>query len=157
MKIADLLPQSAQFPAANFPQYVLSNRQLVLAFDASTTEECFWAFSAPSGITAPYTAYIGYTMSGATSGNVQLQLALEAVSDGDALNINTTDSFDSYNTVTSAVPGTAGYLEVAPIVLSGVDSIAAFDYVRVRFRRNSVGNTATGDLYHRVISIYDSR
>ncbi len=143
-------PESAHYPATNFPALLLSNRRPVLAFDASTSETAYWTFVAPQGITGTLTAVISYAMASATTGGVAFDVALEAISSGDALDTDATTSFDSVNTGTdAAVPGTAGYMEQISITLTNADSIAAADLVRVSVAR-AVANgadTATGDCY----------
>ena len=145
-----LTPEGAHYPATNFPALLLSNRRPVLAFDASTSETAYWTFVAPQGITGTLTAVISYAMASATTGGVAFDVALEAISSGDALDTDATTSFDSVNTGTdSAVPGTAGYMEQISITLTNADSIAAADLVRVSVAR-AVANgadTATGDCY----------
>jgi predicted RecA/RadA family phage recombinase len=147
---AVLLPEAAHYPATNFPALLLSNRRPVLAFDASTSETAYWTFVAPQGITGTLTAVISYAMASATTGGVAFDVALEAISSGDALDTDATTSFDSVNTGTdAAVPGTAGYMEQISITLTNADSIAAADLVRVSVAR-AVANgadTATGDCY----------
>ena len=155
---AVLLPEAAHYPATNFPALLLSNRRPVLAFDASTSETAYWTFVAPQGITGAWTAVISYAMASATTGGVAFDVALEAISSGDALDTDATTSFDSVNTGTdSAVPGTAGYMEQISITLTNADSVAAADLVRVSVAR-AVANgadTATGDCYVFAIEIRD--
>ena len=145
-----LTPEGAHYPATNFPALLLSNRRPVLAFDASTSETAYWTFVAPQGITGTLTAVISYAMASATTGGVAFDVALEAITSGDALDTDATTSFDSVNTGTdAAVPGTAGYMEQISITLTNADSIAAADLVRVSVAR-AVANgadTATGDCY----------
>ena len=145
-----LTPEGAHYPATNFPALLLSNRRPVLAFDASTSETAYWTFVAPQGITGAWTAVISYAMASATTGGVAFDVAVEAISSGDALDTDATTSFDSVNTGTdSGVPGTAGYMEQVSVTLTNADSIAAADLVRVSVAR-AVANgadTATGDCY----------
>ena len=58
-----------------------------------------------------------------------------------------TESYDTANTVTDTVPGTAGYLAEASITMSNTDSLAANDLVTIKFYRdaNAGGDTASGD------------
>jgi hypothetical protein len=154
-----LTPESAHYPATNFPALILSNRRPVLAFDASTSETAYWTFVAPQGITGAWTAVISYAMASATTGGVAFDVALEAITSGDALDTDATTSFDTANTGTdSAVPGTAGYMEQVSITLTNADSIAAADLVRVSVTR-AVANatdTATGDCYVFAVELRDA-
>ena len=151
-------PLSAEFPASNYPQLTLSNRRPVLAFDASTSETCYWTTVIPQGWTAPATAVISYAMASATSGGVAFDVAVEALTSGDATDTDATTSFASVNTGTDAgVPGTAGYMEQISVTLSNLDSAAAGDLVRISLARNvaHATDTATGDAYVFALEIRD--
>ena len=145
-------PVSAEFPSTNYPQITLVNRRPALAFDASTDEACYWTGIAPQGITGTLTAIITYVMASATSGAVGFQAQLEAVTDGDATDLDATTSFDTVNNSSSTtVPGTAGYIDQISITLTNADSIAAGDYFRLSINRDADGSaitdSATGDAY----------
>lgn len=152
-------PTAAEFPATNFPAFLLSNRRPVLAFDASTSETAYWTFVAPQGITGTWTAVISYAMASATSGGVAFDVALEALTTGDATDTDAATSFDTANTGTDAgVPGTAGYMEQISVTLTNADSITAGDLVRVSLAR-AVANgsdTATGDAYVLAVELRDA-
>lgn len=156
---AILTPEGAHYPATNFPALLLSNRRPVLAFDASTSETAYWTFVAPQGVTGTWTAVISYAMASATTGGVAFDVALEAITSGDALDTDAATSFDTVNGGNdSAVPGTAGYMEQISITLTNADSIAAADLVRVSVAR-AVANgadTATGDCYALSVEIRDA-
>ncbi len=143
-------PYSAEFPASNFPELTLVNRRPVLAFDASTDETCYWTFIAPVGLTGAITVHAFCIMASATTGNVILQGALEAVTPADATDLDSTTSFATINSSSAtAVEPTAGYLFEVSITMTNTDSIAAGDYVRLSINRDADagGDTATGDLY----------
>ena len=63
---AVLLPESAHYPATNFPALLLSNRRPVLAFDASTSETAYWTDSGVPG-TAGYMEQVSVTLTNADS------------------------------------------------------------------------------------------
>lgn len=152
-------PLSAEFPASNYPQLTLSNRRPVLGFDASTSETCYWTTVIPQGWTAPATAVISYAMASATSGGVAFDVAVEAITSGDAVDTDAATSFDTVNTGTdSAVPATAGYMEQISVTLTNLDSAAAGDLVRISLARNvaHATDTATGDAYVLSIEIRDA-
>ena len=155
---AILTPEGAHYPATNFPALLLSNRRPVLAFDASTSETAYWTFVAPQGVTGTWTAVISYAMASATTGGVAFDVALEAITSGDALDTDAATSFDTVNGGNdSAVPGTAGYMEQISITLTNADSVAAADLVRVSVAR-AVANgadTATGDCYCFAVELRD--
>ena len=147
---AILTPEAAHYPATNFPALLLSNRRPVLAFDASTSETAYWTFVAPQGMTGTWTAVISYAMASATTGGVAFDVAIEALSSGDAVDTDAATSFGTVNGGNdSGVPGTAGYMEQLSITLTNDDSIAAADLVRVSIARDvaDAADTATGDCY----------
>lgn len=154
-------PNSAEFPAANFPQLTQTNQRPVLGFDAATDETCYWTGVAPQGLTAPITAIISYVMASATSGTVGFQVAIEAVTDGDATDLDATTSFDAVNnSASTTVPGTAGFLDQISITLTNNDSLAAADYFRLALNRDADGSaiadTATGDCLVLAVEFRDS-
>ncbi len=152
-------PLSAEFPASNFPQLLLSNRRPVLAFDASTSETAYWTLVAPQGLTGTITAVIYYAMASATTGGVAFDVALEAITSGDATDTDTATSFDTVNAGNDGtVPGTAGYMEQLTITLANADSVAAADLVRVSVARDvaDAADTATGDCYLLAVEIRDA-
>lgn len=149
-------PNAAEFPAANFPQLLLVNRRPALAYDAGTNETAQWTAVAPQGITTPLKALIYYVMASATSGDVDVDGAIEAVTDGDETDLDAGDSFDSVNSVdNTTVPGTAGYMDVIEITLTNADSIAAGDYFRLRLTRDAASDTASGDMYVLAVELRD--
>lgn len=94
-----------------------------------------------------------YYFTGATSGNISMEVYVEAVTDADTVDLDSASSFDTVNPgspVATAVPATAGYLDVLSITLTNKDSVAAGDYVRFAVRRDSddtTNDTAGGDVY----------
>lgn len=152
-----LTPQSAEFPASNFAAHTLVNRRPALAFDAATDETVYWTFIAPQGITGTITVVVSYVMASATTGAVYFQAALEAITDGDATDLDATTSFDTANTGSATVPATAGYVDQISITMTNADSIAAGDYVRLSLNRdaNNASDTATGDAYVLAVELRD--
>lgn len=151
-------PFSAEFPASNYPQLTLSNRRPVLGFDAATDETAYWTSIAPQGLTGTITVVITYAMASATSGNIYWQAALEAITDGDATDTDSTTSFDTANSGNGAVPGTAGYIDQISITMTNADSIAAADYFRLSVNRDAdnASDTATGDAYLLAVELRDA-
>lgn len=150
-------PLSAEFPASNFAARTLVNRRPALAFDAATDETAYWTFAAPQGLTGTITVVISYIMASATSGSVYFQAALEAVTDGDATDLDAGTSFDTANSGSGAVPGTAGYLDQISITMTNADSLSAADYARLSVNRDAdnAGDTATGDCYVLAVELRD--
>ena len=145
---ATLLPESAHFPTTNFPASTVTNIRPVLWFDATTSETAYWTLVAPQGITGTLTLVITYLMASATTGGVAVDVAVEAVTSGDAVDLDAGTSFDAVNAASdAAVPGTAGFMEQITVTLTNADSIAAADYVRISIARDvaDAADTATGD------------
>jgi hypothetical protein len=93
-------------------------------------------------------ADIFYMMASATSGKVDFDVLVEAITTADALDLDSASSFDSANSGDQAVPSVAGYLGQVTITLTNKDSVAAGDYVRIRLERDAddaTNDTATGD------------
>lgn len=143
-------PYDAEFPATNFPALEQSNRRPILWFDASTDETCYWTEIAPQGLTTPITIVIHYKMASATSGAVGFQAQIEAVTPGDPTDLDATTSFDTVNnSLSTTVPGTAGYENTISITMTNNDGIQAGDYFRLALTRDADGSaitdSATGD------------
>ena len=153
-----LSPYSAEFPATNFPQLLLVNLHPVLAFDTTTSETAYWTAIIPQGWTGTVTAVISYMMASATTGGIAFDVAVEAVTTGDALDLDAATSFDTVNGGSDAsVPATAGYMEQLSITLSNLDGAAAADLVRISLARDvaDAADTAAGDCYVLSVEIRD--
>lgn len=157
-----LTPESAQFPSTNFPQLVTihsTERIFVLAFDPDTAETCYWRTIVPAGWTGTITAVVTYCMASAVSGKVDFEMQVQAVSDGDSLDIDTNTNYDTANTITApTVPGTAGYIDQFTITLTNQDSAAAGDWITFALKRDATdgtNDTATGDCYVLSVEIKD--
>ena len=142
--------------STNFPQLQLVNRRPVLSFDAAANETAYWTAVVPQGWTGTITALIYYIMASATSGDVDIDVAVEAVTDADALDLDATTSFDTVNsTDNTTVPGTAGYVDVVSVTMTNNDSSAAGDYIRFSLARDAVSDTGAGDMHVLVMEIRD--
>lgn len=153
----NFLPFGAEFPASNFPQLLTVNNRPALAYDASTNETAQWTFVAPQGLAGTLHAKIYYIMASATSGDTDWDASLEAVTDGDATDLDAGDSFDTVNSVdNTTVPGTAGYLDMIEITLTNADSLAAGDLARLKLTRDAASDTASGDAYVLAVELTDN-
>jgi len=149
-------PQAAEFPASNYPALNMVNYRPVLAYDATTNETAYWTSIVPQGWTGTITAHVYYMMASATTGDIDWDVAVEAVSDADALDLDATTSFDTANsTDNTTVPGTAGYMDVVSITLTNNDSSAAGDYIRFSLTRDAASDTSAGDAYVLALEIRD--
>lgn len=161
--ITSLSPLNAEFKSSTFPAVGrtsdASGARPYLGFDATADEAAYFTFIAPQGLTTPISAVATYAMASATSGNVIFDVAVEAITSGDAMDTDSTESLDTVNTAAAdAVPATAGNAKQVSVTLTNNDSIAAGDMVRVRFRRvgSSGSDTATGDANLYALEIRDS-
>ena len=143
-----LLPENAAYPATNFPQFKYdAQRRPVLSYDTATSETAYWTAVIPQGWTGTVVAVISYKMASATSGGVAFDIAVEAVTSGDAVDLDAGTSWDTVNAGNdAAVPGTAGYMEQLSITLTNLDSAAEADYVRFSVARDVAdgADTAAG-------------
>lgn len=134
--------------ATNPPGFGVFNSKPRALFDASTSETMHWTFRMPSDYASAPVLKLQYSMASATSGTIEFEAAIMAVSDGDAAAVDT-DSYDTANTGSATVPGTAGYLDEVSITMTNADSLAAGDWVALRLSRDAddgSNDTATGDL-----------
>jgi hypothetical protein len=121
---------------------------LQAAFDASTIEILNWSFRMPADYASALVMKVPYKMASATSGGVAISVYVDAVTPGDAQDVDA-DGFSTINTATDAtVPGTAGYLDEISVTVTNADSVAAGDTCVVRLQREvaDAADTATGDM-----------
>lgn len=144
--ILSFTPAQAEFPTSGGAEYSIQNNTLVVAFDGGTNEKAVFSALVPQAYAAgALTAYITYRMASDTSGDIDWDVEVEAVSDGEAGNA---DSFDSVNsTDNTTVPASIANIDVVGVTLTNKDSIAAGDMARFRVTRDAVSDTATADAY----------
>lgn len=121
-------------------------------FDDSTAEGVYWVFRLPTDYSSTPVLKLQYTMASATSGTVEFEVSVWAVSDGED---GDTESYDTANTGSETVPGTAGLTSEISISLSNNDSMAAADLVHIKVFRDAddgTNDTASGDLELRAVS-----
>ncbi len=157
-----LTPEGAQFPSASFPQLLTihsTERIFALAFDAAAVEGCFWRTIVPQGWTGTLTAIITYCMASATSGLVDFEVSVQAISDGDAVDIDASTSYDTPNGIAApTVPATAGYIDQVTCTLTNNDGSAAGDWITFKLERDAddaTNDTAAGDCYVLAVEIRD--
>jgi hypothetical protein len=147
----EFFPESAHFPAANFPQlvsYPSATNRLGLAFDATNQETAYFTFVMPQGVVGALSLILHCFAASAVSGGVVFNAAVEAITPADAFDVDSGVSFDTANVSAAVtVPATAGYMFAVPIPLVTVDTIAAGDYARLAIARvpANAGDTAAGD------------
>jgi hypothetical protein len=154
-------PEGFVLPASAHPDRGVVQGRSYLAFDVSTVETArSKAFRMPAAYTGSGTlkAAIQYAMASATSGKVDFEVAVEALTPADAVDTDAAESFDTANAGNQTVPGTAGYLGELIITLTNKDSVAAGDYVRITIERDAddgTDDTASGDARVYSVTIYE--
>ncbi len=151
-----LTPESAHFPASNFPALSAINLRPVLLFDAAADETAYWTFVAPQGLSGALSAKVHYICANATSGTAAWQAALEAITPGDAFDLDAGTSFDTQNGNTGTVPATNGYEEMVSIPLTNDDGIAPGDLVRLAINRDVSGDSVANDLALLLVEIQEA-
>ena len=141
------------FDATNSAGIVFENSIVHVVFDAATAEGIYWVFRMPSDYSSAPLLKLVYSMASATSGTIEFEASIWAVSDGED---GDTESYDTVNTGTETVPGTAGLTSDLSITLTNADSVAAGDLIHIRLFRDAddgINDTATGDLELRAASL----
>ena len=162
------------FPSTSFvPAYSTSGPSLInhgvglsspagrigLAFDASSDESASSPmFVFPSEYTGSGTlkAAICYYTASATSGDVAFIAALEAITDGDSIDMEAAAGTDlSPSALTKTVPGTAGHPDILTFTMTAKDSVAAGDICRLLIVRDVSEDGVSGDVYIASVSLYE--
>ena len=137
---------SAQMQIKQSSGAVPSPRWVEWLFDATTDEHIVCSFIMPQDYVSAPVLKVQFKMTSATSGNVIWVCQVMAVTPGDATDVDA-ETFAAANSVTEAVPATAGYLDEASITLTNADSVAAGDRVTLLLFRDAdnVSDNAAGD------------
>lgn len=155
-------PYSAEFDDATFPPLLHvdtgASRRPALAYDASTNEFAIWTVKAPANWDpSTLTAIITYIMASATAGDVDVDVYIEAISDGDAVDLDAGDYFGAVNsTDNTVVPATAGFPDMITVTLTNHDGSVAGDLLRFKVVRDAVSDTAAGDMHVLNVEIIDA-
>ncbi len=127
-----------------------------LSYDSDNTNVALWQFRMPTDYSSAPISKIGFTMLTATSGKVDYEVYVMAVSSGDSQNI-VSASFDAANEIVAGttVPGTAGFYKEISMTLSQDDSMTAGDLVFIRLHRDhddadDTAVEASEVLYHQI-------
>lgn len=87
-----------------------------------------------------------------------LEMSLEAITTGDAVDLGAGRSFDSVNRFEVDPPGTAGYVTKTTVALPNADDVLAGDMVQLHIQRNhdDAEDTAVDDIYVRTVELWES-
>lgn len=143
-------PTDAILPASNYPQFVARNAHLVLAFDTTTQETCYFEGIMPQNYanTTGVTIILWWMAATATSGTIGYGVTFERMDAGTDLDA---DSFATEQGTAAAVTvsGTSGQPLSQTVTCAkgstGMDSVVAGDVFRLRVRRDVANDTAAGD------------
>ncbi|MCK5603616.1 hypothetical protein KAR91_17150 [Candidatus Pacearchaeota archaeon] len=142
------VPVQSEPPTSNAATRDYRNVHPVLDFDDTTNESAVFSAVLPRNYAGGgITAYIHYSMSTATTGDVDWDLAFERI--GDQQQDVDTDSFAAVNSVdNTTVPGTSGLVDIVNITFTDgadMDSVAVGELFRIKLNRDAASDTATGD------------
>lgn len=156
--VIPIFPVQAQFPASNFPTWIRRNNRLLLAFDDTTAQTCYFPILLPSAYNSGgLTVKVHYSMTSATSGDVDCDVAIERIGD-QQLDVDS-DSFAAANVVdNTTVPSTSGLVDVLTITFTDgadMDSLAAGEYGRISVSFDSAG-TASGDIELHLVTLEET-
>lgn len=142
-------PTAFVTPSSNYPKFNVGQNGDYLEFNKDTTQTAYSRrFICPAGYTGLGTLKADIAFySDATSGNVDWEVAVEAVAAGEALDLSAASSFAAASAVNAAVNGTAGRLVIATVTIANKDSLAAGYMTRfsiVRDADDGTNDTANG-------------
>lgn len=164
------LPEMAQLPSSNAAAWINRNVNspiMMLAFDDTTNQSAIFKglmpqqygvqdtqINNPTGITV----YIHFAMATATTGDVDWDIELERIGDGQQ-DIDS-DGFAAANSVdNNTVPATAGHVSIVNVTFTDgvdMDSIESGETFRLRITRDASSDTATGDAQLHAIEIRET-
>lgn len=153
-----LTPLAAELPATNYPQIAVVNDRPVLAFDTTTSETCYWTVAAPQGLSGALSAVIHFFGNAAGTNGAAFDVALEAITPGDATDLDSATSFDTVNGGNAALPATQGHQTSVSITLTNADSAAEGDYVRISLARDvaDANDTFAADVFVTLVEIREA-
>lgn len=148
----DLPPANAEFKSNAYPDFAASSdasgARRYLAFAPTGDEAAYWSFVVPQGAVAPYAAVLSIALATATSGNTNWDVAVEAITPGDAVDTDATESLAVVNVSGNvAVQSVAGYQQAITIPLTNNDDMQPGDRCRLRLRRILATSNAAGNAH----------
>lgn len=152
-----LLPYSIDYSQNGAVLGINAGVRPYVDYPNSSTPAAAWTMVAPQGLTTPLSLVVTWSCTG-TSGNVQFNAQVGAVSDGDVISMNGTTDYDTANSGSSAaVPGTANRPKQSTITLTNNASVAAADIMRILLTRyNSVSGNTSGNVWVYSVELRDA-
>ena len=157
--LCQFFPSDNEPPSSNYATLDLRNNHPVLDFDASTNEDAVFSGVMPEHYDGGgLTVEIHYSMTSATSGDVDWDVSIERI--GDQQQDVDSDSFATANSVdNTTVPGTSGNVDVVQVTFTDgadMDSVAAGELFRVKVTRDATSDTAAGDAELHAVHIIET-
>lgn len=146
-------------PASNYMTLDTRNGHPVLDADDTVNEDAIFTGVMPQHYAGGgVTVRIGYSMTSATTGDVDLDVAFERI--GDQQQDVDADGFAAVNSVdNTTVPGTSGNVDVVSVTFTDgadMDSVAAGELFRIKITRDAASDTAAGDLEIHFLAIEET-
>jgi len=138
--------------AGDLPAYPADwNGRKVIVFPDGSDEHAAvtLAVAMPQAFAGGALSFVLGILTSATTGTFDVDIYVEAVTPGDAINLNTTTSFDSANASITTVPGSTYVLMEITVSLSNTDGVAVGDMLRFLARRDSddgANDTASAEM-----------
>ena len=153
------IPQMGEPPLSNYATIDHRNNHPVLDFDGTTNESTVFSDVMPRNYGGGgVTVYLHYSMSSATSGDIDWDVAFERI--GDQQQDIDSDSFAAVNSVdNTTVPGTSGNVDIVNVAFTDgadMDSVAVGEGFRLKITRDAASDTASGDAELRFVEIKET-
>lgn len=157
--LAIFLPYDNEPPSSDYATLDLRNGHPVLDFDDTTNESAvFSEVLSRSYAGGGITVYLHYSMTSATSGDVDWDVQIERI--GDAQQDVDSDGFAAANSVdNTTVPGTSGHVDIVNVTFTDgadMDSIAVGEKFRIKVTRDASSDTASGDAELHAVEIKET-
>ncbi len=150
--LAYLNPRAAHLPQGHLsrllPFAAGGDRRWMLGFDDTANQSVTWVIPQVPDCLTGGTLKLDVlgSMASATSGDIDVDVEVEAITPADAVNLSAASSFDTVNsTDNTVVPATADRLFTVTVTLTNDDSVVAGDMLRIKVTRDAAADTATGD------------
>ena len=147
--LAVFTPMENEPPSSNYATMDMRNNHPVLDFnDASPNESAIFTSVLPRAYAGGgLTVYLHYSLTSATTGDTDWQVAFERI--GDQQQDIDADGFSAAQSViNTTVPATSGNVDIVNIAFTDgaqMDSVAVGEAYRIKVTRDGATDTAVGD------------
>ena len=153
-------PNDAILPSSNYPQFVVRNNHLVLAFDTTTGETAYFEGVLPQNYAGGgLTCYLTWMAQSATSGTIGWLVDIERTYDAGSTDLDA-DSLAGAQTLTAkTVPGSAGIADQGSVAFTSgaqMDSLAVGNTFRLKVTRDVSNDNASGDAQLMAVEIRET-